>query len=200
MTAEADQLQILAAALDQLASLISGTEQRQADLPTPCRSWTVRDVIAHVVRDLANFAAVARGEKPDYTKPMAELGNDWSGAFASGRHELDQAWRSADLESVVPTLGGGEAPLVSRADQQIAEFGVHAWDLARATGQGEDLDPRVAAHGLQWARQNLAPQYRGTEEDGKAFGPEVAVPDDAPIYERLAGWFGRDPRWLAQGA
>jgi hypothetical protein len=24
---------------------------------------------------------------------------------------------------------------------------------------------------------------------------EVAVDDDAPLYDRLAGWFGRDPAW-----
>ena len=28
---------------------------------------------------------------------------------------------------------------------------------------------------------------------GQAFGPEVAVPDDAPPYDRLAAFFGRAP-------
>ena len=32
------------------------------------------------------------------------------------------------------------------------------------------------------------------------FGVEVPVPDDAPVYDRLAGWFGRDPGWTAPGA
>ena len=27
------------------------------------------------------------------------------------------------------------------------------------------------------------------------FGLEVPVPEDAPVYDRLAGWFGRDPGW-----
>jgi len=26
-------------------------------------------------------------------------------------------------------------------------------------------------------------------------GAEVPVPDDAPAYDRMAGWFGRDPGW-----
>jgi len=38
----------------------------------------------------------------------------------------------------------------------------------------------------------LRPEHRGA---GNAFGAEVSVPLDAPAYERLAGWFGRDPRW-----
>ncbi|MGH3162965.1 MAG: maleylpyruvate isomerase N-terminal domain-containing protein [Streptosporangiaceae bacterium] len=27
----------------------------------------------------------------------------------------------------------------------------------------------------------------------------VPVPDDAPVYDRLAGWFGRDPDWTSPG-
>jgi hypothetical protein len=40
--------------------------------------------------------------------------------------------------------------------------------------------------------QNLKPQFRGDEESGRAFGPKVPVPDDAPLYDRLAAFFGRD--------
>jgi len=27
------------------------------------------------------------------------------------------------------------------------------------------------------------------------FGPPVSVPDDAPVQDRLLGFFGRDPAW-----
>jgi uncharacterized protein (TIGR03086 family) len=197
MSTDEIRLPILGRALDQAGHLVAGSTPEQAELPTPCRSWSVRELIAHLVRDLGNFGAVARGEKPDYSKQLADLDGDWFVAFATARHGLDQAWSSADLASSVPTMGGGTAPLVSRADQQIAECAVHAWDLAVATRQNEDLDPDVGAHGLLWAKQNLAPEHRGSEEEGKAFGPEVPIADDAPVYERLAAWFGRDPRWAA---
>jgi hypothetical protein len=29
------------------------------------------------------------------------------------------------------------------------------------------------------------------------FGPEVSVPEDAPVHDRLAAFFGRDPQWTA---
>ena len=104
---------------------------------------------------------------------------------------------AADLDSLVAGPGG-EVPLRMRADNQVTELAVHDWDLARATGQQlADLDPALAEHALAWSRGMLRPEFRGPD---KAFGVEVPVPDDAPAYDRLAGWFGRDPGWTAPGA
>lgn len=187
-------LTLLERALDQVAATMAGTKPDQAGLRTPCRSWTVQQLVEHLIGDLGNFAARVRGEKPQWGQAPPPVEGPWVDAFATARAGLEDAWDRADLDALVPTMSG-EAPLVSQADQQVAELGVHAWDLARATGQDIDLDADVAAYGLQWATRNLAAQFRGTEEEGKAFGPEVPVPADAPVYERLAGWFGRDPHW-----
>jgi uncharacterized protein (TIGR03086 family) len=93
---------------------------------------------------------------------------------------------------------GREAPLRARADQQITELAVHDWDLARATGQQlGGLDPALAEHALNWSRGMLRPEFRGPD---KYVGVEVPVADDAPVYDRLAGWFGRDPGWTSPGA
>jgi hypothetical protein len=54
------------------------------------------------------------------------------------------------------------------------------------------LDDELAEHALAWSRGMLRPEYRGPD---KAFGVEVPVAGDAPAYDRLAGWFGRDPDW-----
>ena len=82
---------------------------------------------------------------------------------------------------------------VDIVDQQIAELAVHGWDLAVATGQSTPLDTEVGDTALTWARTALQPQFRGSEDEGKAFGPEVDVPEDAPLYDRLAGFFGHRP-------
>jgi len=66
------------------------------------------------------------------------------------------------------------------------------WDVRALVGHLAGLDPALAEHGLRWGRQMLRPEFRGPD---KAFGVEVPVPDDAPVYDRLAGWFGRDPGW-----
>jgi len=86
--------------------------------------------------------------------------------------------------------------LVSSFGTDLAELAMHAWNLVKATGQQADLDPVLAEHALSWSRQILRPEFRGP---GQAFGPEVPVSPDAPIYQRLAGWFGRDPGWTPDG-
>jgi uncharacterized protein (TIGR03086 family) len=152
----------------------------------------VRALVSHLTgQDLRNFLVSARGESADWQAPADELGDDWAAAFRDRAAPLRAAWRAADLDR--PVAGpGGEAPLRFRADHQITELAVHDWDLAKATGQPAELDQALADHGLNWSRQMLRPEFRGPD---KAFGVEVPVPDDAPAYDRLAGWFGRDPGW-----
>jgi uncharacterized protein (TIGR03086 family) len=189
----ADNIALLARALDQAGAVISTISSDQTHLATPCRGWDVHALLAHVVRDdLRNFLVAARGETADWQAPPQDLGTGWADDFRDGARELLEQWRSADLDRSVATPGGPEMPLRARADQQIAELAVHAWDLVRATGADLTLDPELAEHALAWSRPMLQPQFRGPD---KAFAAAVPVPDDAAAYDRLAGWFGRDPEW-----
>ena len=180
-------------ALDQTAAIIAGIGAGQAALPTPCADWDVRAVVRHLVgQDLRNFTVAARGETADWQAPAEDVGEDWAVAFRDRAAPLMAVWRAADLDRQIAMPGGGQAPLRARASQQIAELAVHGWDLVKATGQPASLDPELAQHALDWSHRTLRPESRGP---GRAFGLEVPVPADAPIYDRLAGWFGRDPGW-----
>ena len=197
MTSDADTIALLERALDQTAGLIAATDASQAGLATPCAGWDVRALVSHLVgQDLRNFLVSARGESADWQAPADEIGDDWAAVFRDRAESLRAAWRAADLDRLVAGPGG-EAPLRFRADQQITELAVHDWDLAKATGQPTRLDPALAEHALRWSRQMLRPEFRGPD---KAFGLEVPVPEDAPAYDRLAGWFGRDPGWTPGGS
>jgi uncharacterized protein (TIGR03086 family) len=197
MTSDADTIALLERALGQTAGLIAAIDADQAGLATPCAGWDVRALVSHLAgQDLRNFLVSARSESADWQNPADEIGDDWAAAFRDRAAPLRAAWRAADLDRLVAGPGG-EAPLRFRADHQITELAVHGWDLAKATGQSAGLDPELAEHGLNWSRQMLRPESRGP---GKAFGLEVPVPDDAPAYDRLAGWFGRDPGWTPEAA
>jgi uncharacterized protein (TIGR03086 family) len=193
VTAEDDRLALLERAIAQTDTILAAIRPEQAGLPTPCRDWDVRALVQHVVgHDLPNFVVAAQGGTPDWRAPTEEIGEDWLATYRARAQRLLDIWRAADLDEPVSMPGGGEAPLGSRMDQQISELAVHDWDLMKASGQDQPLDPALAAQALDWSGKMLRPQFRGPD---KAFGDEVGVDPQAPIYDRLAGWFGRDPVW-----
>lgn len=191
MTRTTDPVTMLSETLEQTGAIIVGIREDQQHLPTPCRSWDVAELVAHVVQDLARFTERASGGTPDWSAPGAEVKGDYIDDYRAGATALVQAWRAAgDLTGTAPMPGMGEVAKRFPVDQQIAEFAVHGWDLAVATGQSTHLDPEIAETALSWARTALRPQFRGSEDEGKVFGPEVELPADAPVYDRLAGFFG----------
>jgi uncharacterized protein (TIGR03086 family) len=183
---------LLSRAVDQAGMVIAGVRKDHAGLPTPCRSWDVGALIDHVINDLDQFTAAAVGGSPDWSAGAPVVADDWATAFRERAPGLLAAWRDADLTATV-RLPIGDLPATFVMNQQIAEFAVHSWDLARATGQNCDLDPDVGRDALAWASTALLPEFRGEEDSGQVFGPEVSVAAHAPIYDRLAAYFGRNP-------
>ena len=88
----------------------------------------------------------------------------------------------------------GEMPL-GQAISRIytADVFMHTWDLARATGQDEQLDPERCAR----LYDGMLPMDEILRSSGQ-YGPRVHVPDDADAVTRLVGFIGRDPRWTAR--
>jgi uncharacterized protein (TIGR03086 family) len=186
---------LLARAVDQAADLVAHAGDQQAHLPTPCRSWNVQTLIEHLIDDLDQFTKAAAGGSPDWSGPVPPVSGHWGNAFSDRVPGLLAAWQEAGDLTATIQLPIGDLPAAFVVDQQIAEFAVHSWDLASATGQGYVPDPDIASHALQWARTALLPEYRGTDETGFAFGPEVATADEQPASARLVAFFGRDPAW-----
>jgi len=193
VTSPTDPVELLERALDQTAEVIAAIPPDEGGLATPCPAWDVDALVRHLVgQDLRNFLISARGGTADWQAPAANVDEDWTTAFGIRAGQLLEVWRTADLDQLTELPGGRQAPLRTRADQQIAELAMHSWDLARATDQHVDLDAELADYALARSHQMLRPEFRGP---GKAFGFEIPVAADAPAYDRLAGWFGRDPGW-----
>lgn len=132
---------------------------------------------------IAQFPALLRGEQPDWGN--VPLLHDRLGEFRAAVAANLDAWRvPGALDTPSQLLEG-----MRLVDFNLGDALVHTWDLARATGQEPDLDPVAveAAYGI-WAKAplDLSRQYG-------AFGPEVAVPEDAPLTDRLVGLLGREP-------
>jgi len=183
---------LLARTLAQTEAIIAMVRPEQATLPTPCASWDVRTLVNHVVHDVQQFTVTAHGGEWD-PQDADVIGDDWAGAYREAASALLEAWRRPGALEQRVRLPFGEFPATWRVGQQITDLAVHGWDIAKATGQPTDLDPEVGQLALDWGRENLKPEFRGDEASGRSFGAEVAVAADAPLYDRLAGFFGRDP-------
>jgi uncharacterized protein (TIGR03086 family) len=171
-------IDVLARALDQTAEVLSAIPADTLSDPTPCAGWDVARLVAHVVADSRNFVTMAGGGQPDWSAEPS-LPDDWTGEFRSSADALLRMWR-----------GAGDSVTPQAVDLQTAELAVHTWDLVRATAQSIELDPEVAQRGLDFMSGALTQDNRG-----EAFASAVEVPEDAPVYDRLVAWAGRDPRW-----
>ena len=141
------------------------------------------------------LSASGRHPRPE-TSPLTVELSDAPGQLRSAAEQAAQAWGDDSSLSLRHTMPWGEeytgATLV---DMYLAELAAHAWDLARATGQIEKLDPSLALPALEGARAMIKPQYRNMVEpqeplSGGGYWPAPGADD----WERLAAFMGRDPQ------
>jgi uncharacterized protein (TIGR03086 family) len=177
MTTPHEPVAVLSRALDQAGDVLAAVQSDQLTQPTPCEGWNVEQLISHLLATPGKFIEMMTGGQPDWSAEPPPVPEDWAAAFRSAGDDLIHLWHEKE-----------EGADTSSADWQTAELAVHTWDLARATGQSTDLDPEVAERGLAFMSQGLTPENRG-----EAFGAEVSVPSDAPVYDRLAAFAGRAP-------
>ncbi|MGH3229787.1 MAG: hypothetical protein ACRDOA_14635 [Streptosporangiaceae bacterium] len=76
------------------------------------------------------------------------------------------------------------------------EVVVHGWDLAAATGHDYACETDLAQAACEFVQSAVAQNPGGSEG---LFGAPVAVPESAPLLDRLIGLTGRDPAWKPPG-
>jgi uncharacterized protein (TIGR03086 family) len=167
---------VLSRAIDQAGDALASIHRDDWDRPTPCGDWKVRDLAAHLAAAPEHFLQQARGEDVDWSAKADVADGGWADHFRTRGDDLIHHWHEQPDDQ---TDGAG---------WQTAEIAVHTWDLARAIKQVDDLDDEVAEAGLAFLQQGLTDENRGN-----VFGPAVAVADDAPAYDRLAAFAGRNP-------
>ena len=181
-----------------LAAIVRGVTDDQLARRTPCPDYSVADLLDHIGGLAIAFTAAARkDELPGGGNPSADgsnLEDGWRDRIATQLDDLGEAWQDPSAYDGVTMAGPIEMPADQAALVALDEVTVHAWDLARATGQDYPADPAAVAATLGFV-QSFEPPPGGAADDGGLFGPPVAVPDDAPVLDRLLGATGRDPSW-----
>jgi len=157
------------------------------DRPAPCDGWVARDIVGHLVEWIPAFLDAADG-------PHLEVGPSVTDDPAGAWDDLDAGIRAllGDPEMASSTIHHPYAG-THRLDDAIGMFFlgdlvVHTWDLARATGQDETLDPDLV-HELLVGMEPMDEHLRV----GGQYGPKVEVPPESDEQTRLIAFTGRQP-------
>ena len=162
---------------------LAGVAPDMWSAPTPCPDWTVRDLVAHAIDTHRRVAARLDSSDPVEVDRAGDLELQWRAASDSIALALGDETQASTV------MGGmfGEQPFEALVGRLVCtDLLVHTWDLARATGQDEELDPGALARATVFlAAVDDAIRVRG------GFGPKIAPAADADEQTRFLNFCGR---------
>ena len=178
----------LSRAFASTRQVLAAVDPGRLDDPTPCRLWTVRQLVNHVV--MAPRHGIGSLRTGDWHLPEEDFASgDFLAAYDATAEDAMAAFAEPDALEKTVKLPFGEVPGAFLRTMITSDQFTHGWDLARATGQSTDLDPELAEELLEQA--DIPDEYRG--EEGKApFGPRRAAPEGANAADKVAALLGRE--------
>ena len=167
--------------------LVNGVADSDWDAPSPVEGWAARDVVRHLVEWFPGFLESGAGVR---LPSGPSVDDDPVGAWlihSEGVQALLDDPETADRVLSNPHIG--EIPLDEAVNNfYTSDVFMHAWDLARATGQDETLDLDKCAELLAGMEQ-----YEEAMRSSGQYGPRVEVPADADVQTRMLAFIGRQP-------
>jgi uncharacterized protein (TIGR03086 family) len=173
--------------------LATVTPEQLEGIETPCASWSVKELVDHVVNGTTWFAVTAEtGATPDGDAYPAFTADTLVEVFDAGSARAVRAFAADGAMERIMHLPFGDLPGAAFVYIACGDTFTHGWDLARATGQSTDLDPETATQLLEIVRPMLPDALRG--EEGQApFGPIQEAPAGATAADKVAAFMGRRP-------
>jgi uncharacterized protein (TIGR03086 family) len=161
------------------------------DRPAPCEGWVARDVVRHLVEWLPGPGFLL-GTFDVETGPIPSVETNPAGAWTVVRDAIQRALDDRATATRVEDCGPpGRLSLEAAIEMTCTpDVLIHTWDLARATGLDERLDPdevRRLLAGIEAMPPEVDEAMRGSGH----YGPRVAVADDADEQARLLAFMGR---------
>jgi len=176
-------------ALDWFGTNVHAVADDQWRLPTPCSEWDVRELVNHLVGEtrwmpplLEGKTIAAAGEALDGDL----LGGDPNGAWDDAAREAVTAVREDGAMDRAVHLSFGDFPGSEYAFQVLTDLLIHGWDLARAIGAEDRMDPEL----VEVVDERSRPVMPAMKASGQ-FGSDVAPPQGADRQTALLAMFGR---------
>lgn len=170
---------------DAFARKIEAVPDDRWESPSPCEGWTARDVVRHVVSTQGMFVGLVGREMPDLPSVDDDPLAAWNAARAVIQADLeDPARATTEFDGFA-----GRTTFEAAVERFLCfDLVVHGWDLARAAGLDDRIEPDDVARVRRHA-ESFGDAMRGPQ----AFGPEVDPPADADDQARLLAFLGRRP-------
>jgi uncharacterized protein (TIGR03086 family) len=163
-----------------------GDEQWQGS--TPCAEWDVRALVHHLVYESMWMPPLLEGQTIADVGDRLDgdlIGQDPRSAWDLSAKETNAAVEAADLGGTVH-VSYGDITAEAYISEVMTDLAIHGWDLARAIGADERLDPETV--------DVLFDEFKPKEEELKSigvFGPKVEPPAGADKQTQLLAVFGR---------
>ena len=186
MTNTIDATTALERSYDTLAKVVATIGPGQLSAPTCCPEWDVRGLLNHILGGAIMYTLVNAGEAAGEDAGDV-IGDDAVHALAVTSAANLASWRQPGALDGDRCYPWGTFPAGAGLVINVGEVALHSWDLARATGQTAEIDPDVAQVIHDFYRRIPMERMRATG----VYGPEVDVPETAPIQQRLLGFLGR---------
>jgi len=185
----ADQADLHRRAVEEFGTRVRAVADDQWELPTPCSDWSVRQLVNHLVYENRWTVPLMNG------RAIVEVGDRFEGDLLGDQPK--QAWDESSAEAVEAVgadgaldrnvdLSSGPTPATEYVSQLFADHLIHAWDLARAVGADERLDPELVDACAAWFA-SMEDLYRSIG----AIGPRAGTPPGADAQTILLAAFGR---------
>src|SRR3954451_9026672 len=193
-----DELDMFLTAQRAFTDRVHAVGEDQWQLATPCRDWTVADLVGPLIeehrwaapllhgQDLESAGKIVAGSRklPVDGGVGANLAEEWDEAAV----EASDAFSAGGAPGRTVSLSRGPTPARVYVAEMIFDLVVHAWDLGRAIGYDQPL-PGDVVKAVYAEAKNF-----GDLAASGLFDQPVEIPEDAPTVDKLIALTGRDPR------
>ncbi|MHA5054753.1 TIGR03086 family metal-binding protein [Streptomyces sp. SD15] len=152
--------ELLAQSIDLVLGAVNGAPVDQYQNPTPCSEFTVKDLVNHIAMMflLARDSGTRTASDPSLltANPVPFLAgrpeSDWALLLADEAEPTVKAWSDPAAWAGEASLGGPPMAATALGGILIAEFAIHAWDTAVATGRSLGRARGSFESGTPWDR------------------------------------------------
>ena len=180
---------LYARALKQFGEKVHAVGEDQWANTTPCSEWDVRALVNHLVNENLWVPPLLEGRTIEEVGDRFDgdqLGTDPGAAWEASADGALAAVADPDAMLRTVHLSYGDRPAGDYVNEMFIDLAIHGWDLARATGLDETIDPTDVVR-LRAAVDGFGDALRQSGVCGAA----VDVATDADEQTKLLALLGR---------